>query len=308
MAKIAKNLIELIGKTPLVELTNYNQENQLQGKIIAKLESFNPLGSAKDRAALGMITEAENRGLLKPGSVLIEPTSGNTGVGLAFLCAIKGYKLILTMPETMSMERRKLLSAFGAEIILTPGEKGMAGAIEAAEKMLEENPQAFWPNQFGNPANSESHKNTTAIEIWEDTEGKVDIFVAGVGTGGTLTGVAEGLKKKNAQIKIVAVEPFHSAVLSGESAGPHGLQGIGAGFIPEIMKMELVDEVIKVKDEDAFQAARRIAKTDGILVGISSGAALYAATLLASRLENKEKRIVVLFPDTGERYLSTGLF
>lgn len=308
MEKIAKSLIELIGHTPLLELTNFNQKKNLKGTIIVKLESFNPLGSAKDRAALGMIQDAEEKGILKPGSVLIEPTSGNTGVGLAFLSAIKGYHLILTMPETMSMERRRLLSALGAELILTPGEKGMNGAIEKAKLLLEENPDAFWPNQFGNPANSAMHQKTTAQEIWEDTEGSVDYFVAGVGTGGTLTGVARGLKEKNPEIRIVAVEPFDSAVLSGEKAGPHKIQGIGAGFVPDIFEMELVDEIIKVKNEDAFDTARLAAKTDGVLMGISSGAALYAAAELAFRPENEGKRIVVILPDTGERYLSTNLF
>ncbi|WP_139903620.1 cysteine synthase A [Clostridium thermarum] len=308
MAKIAKNLTDLIGNTPLLELTSYNRKKGLGAEVVAKLEYFNPAGSVKDRIAFAMITAAEKKGLIKEGTVIIEPTSGNTGIGLAFVSAAKGYRLILTMPETMSIERRKLLKALGAELVLTPGSEGMKGAIQKAQELAAEIPNAFIPQQFANPANPEIHRNTTAQEILRDTDGKVDIFVAGVGTGGTVTGVGEVLKAANPNVKIVAVEPFDSPVLSGGKPGPHKIQGIGAGFVPDILNTEVIDEIIKVKNEDAFETSREVAKAEGLLVGISSGAALYAATELAKREENKGKRIVVLLPDTGERYLSTVLF
>ena len=308
MAKIATQLTQLIGNTPLLELTNFEKNNELQAKLIAKLEYFNPLGSVKDRVAANMIEQGIKEGKINDKTVIIEPTSGNTGIGLAFVAAAKGLHLILTMPDTMSLERRKIVTALGAEIVLTPGNLGMKGAIDRAEQLRKEYGNAYIPQQFENEANPAIHKETTAAEIWNDTDGNVDIFVASVGTGGTLTGTAEGLKEKNPDIKIVAVEPAGSPVLSGGTPGRHKIQGIGAGFVPKVMKMELVDEVITVEDEAAFDYAREVAKSDGLLVGISSGAAIYAATELAKRPENKGKNIVVLLPDTGERYLSTQLF
>ncbi len=308
MAKIAKQLTELIGNTPMLELVNYEKKNNLKAKIAAKLEYFNPLGSVKDRVANAMIEEAIKNGKINNETVIIEPTSGNTGIGLAFVCASKGLKLILVMPETMSIERRKIVSALGAEVVLTAGADGMKGSIKKAGELKEEYGNAFIPQQFENEANPHIHSITTAEEIWSDTDGKVDIFVSAVGTGGTLTGTAKGLKKKNPDIKIVAVEPASSAVLSGENAGTHKIQGIGAGFIPKVMDLSVVDEIIKIDNDSAYEAAREIAKTDGVLVGISSGAALSAATQLAMRDENKGKTIAVIFPDTGERYLSTDLF
>jgi cysteine synthase A len=308
MSKIAKNLTDLIGNTPLLELTNYNSKNGVGAKVIAKLEYFNPLSSVKDRIAFAMISDAEEKGLLKEGSVIIEPTSGNTGVGLAFVAAARGYRIILTMPETMSIERRNLLKALGAELVLTPGPEGMKGAIGKAEELAKTIPNAFIPQQFNNPANPAIHKKTTAEEIWADTDGQVDIFVAGVGTGGTVTGVGEALKAKNPNVKVIAVEPFDSPVLSGGKPGPHKIQGIGAGFVPEVFNAGVIDEIIKVKNEEAFDTSRKVAKAEGLLVGISSGAALFAATELSKREENKGKNIVVLLPDTGERYLSTPLF
>ncbi len=308
MSKIAGYLTELIGNTPLLELTNYEREHELDAKIIGKLEYFNPLGSVKDRVAYAMIEDGIKKGLINNETVLIEPTSGNTGIGLAFVAASKGLHLILTMPDTMSVERRKIVAALGAEIVLTPGKEGMKGAIAKAEHLKEEYGNAVIPQQFENGANPVAHKETTAKEIWEDTDGKVDIFVSAVGTGGTITGVGEGLKEKNPNIKIVAVEPKDSPVLSGGKPGPHKIQGIGAGFVPKVLELEIVDEIITVENTDAFETSRKVAKTDGLLVGISSGAALYAAELLAKRPENKGKNIVVLLPDTGERYLSTELF
>lgn len=308
MEKIAKQLTELIGGTPLLELSNYEKRNELKAQIVAKLEYFNPLGSVKDRVAYAMIEQGIRDGKINQDTVIIEPTSGNTGIGLAFVTAAKGLHLILTMPDTMSMERRKIVKALGAEIVLTPGRAGMRGAIEKAAQLKEEYGNAFIPQQFENKANPAIHKVTTAQEIWKDTDGNVDIFVSSVGTGGTLTGTGAGLREKNPNVKIIAVEPSGSAVLSGEKPGPHKIQGIGAGFIPQVMDMSLVDEVIKVDNEEAFETAREVAKSDGLLVGISSGAALWAATELAKRPENVGKRIVVLLPDTGERYLSTSLF
>lgn len=308
MEKIAKQLTELIGGTPLLELSNYEKKNSLGAQIVAKLEYFNPLGSVKDRVANAMIEQGIKDGKINQDTVIIEPTSGNTGIGLAFVTASKGLHLILTMPDTMSMERRKIVKALGAEIVLTPGRAGMRGAIEKAAQLKEEYGNAFIPQQFENEANPEIHKATTAQEIWKDTDGNVDIFVSSVGTGGTLTGTGAGLREKNPNVKIIAVEPATSAVLSGEKPGPHKIQGIGAGFIPKVMDMSLVDEIIKVGNEEAFETAREVAKSDGLLVGISSGAVLWAATELAKRPENAGKRIVVLLPDTGERYLSTSLF
>lgn len=308
MAKIAKKLTDLIGNTPLLELSNYEEKNGLEANIIAKLEYFNPLGSVKDRVANAMIEKGIKDGKINKDTVIIDPTSGNTGIGLAFVAAAKGLKLILTMPDTMSIERRRIVAALGAEIVLTPGADGMKGAIKKAEELVAEYGNAIIPQQFENEANPEVHRKTTAEEIWNDTEGKVDIFVAGVGTGGTVTGNGEVLKAKNPNIKIVAVEPASSPVLSGGKPGPHKIQGIGAGFIPGVMNLDIVDEIIKVENDDAFEASRSVAKTDGVLVGISSGAAIHAATELAKRPENKGKNIVVLLPDTGERYLSTPLF
>lgn len=308
MSKIAKNLTELIGNTPLLQLTNYNAKRSLKAIVIAKVESFNPLGCVKERIALAMIEDAEAKGILKPGSEIIEPTSGNTGIGLAMVSAIKGYKLTLTMPETMSLERRNLLKALGATIVLTPGTTGMKGAIERAFELQAGKKGSFIPQQFENPANSEIHRKTTGEEIWRDTDGKVDVFVAGVGTGGTVSGVGEALKAHNPKIKIVAVEPASSPVLSGGKSGPHKIQGIGAGFIPKIYNPNVVDEIIQVNDDNAILTSRQLAKEEGLLVGISSGAAVYAATQLALLPESKGKMIVTLLPDTGERYLSTVLY
>lgn len=306
--KIARSITDLIGSTPLIELTNYEKNHGLFATVAAKLECFNPAGSAKDRIARAMLDQAEADGILKPGSVIIEPTSGNTGVGLAAVAASRGYRVILTMPETMSVERRNLLKAYGAELILTEGAKGMTGAIEKAEELLQEYPGGFIPGQFTNPANPLAHKQTTGPEIWQDTDGKVDIFVAGVGTGGTLSGVGEYLKQQNPNVKIVAVEPTDSPVLSQGKAGPHKLQGIGAGFVPQTLNTGIYDEILTVSNEDAFAAGRALARQEGLLVGISSGAAVHAAAELARREENRSKLIVVLLPDTGERYLSTPMF
>lgn len=306
MGKIFESATELIGKTPLLAAKEF--EKGLEARILVKLEYFNPAGSVKDRIALSMIEEAEKSGKLKKDSVIIEPTSGNTGIGLASIAASKGYRIILTMPETMSVERRNLLKAYGAELILTEGALGMKGAIAKAEELSKEIPNAFIPGQFVNPANPETHRRTTGPEIWEDTDGKVDYFIAGIGTGGTITGVGEYLKSKNSNVKVVAVEPAASPVLSKGTAGPHKIQGIGAGFIPDILNTEVYDEIITIENEDAFLTGRNFAKTEGVLVGISSGAALHAAEIIAKRPENKGKTIVVLLPDTGDRYLSTPLF
>ena len=308
MARIAKSLTELIGNTPLLELTNYEHRYELKATVLVKVESFNPAGSVKDRIAKAMVEDAEARGLLKPGSVIIEPTSGNTGIGLASVAAARGYRIILTMPETMSVERRSLLKAYGAELVLTDGAKGMKGAIARAEELAAEIPDSFIPGQFVNPANPAVHRATTGPEIWKDTDGKVDIFVAGVGTGGTLTGVGEYLKQQNPAVRVVAVEPKDSPVLSEGKSGPHKIQGIGAGFVPEVLNTGVYDEVITVRNEEAFAAGRELARGEGLLAGISSGAALWAATQLAKRPENEGKTIVALLPDTGDRYLSTPLF
>jgi cysteine synthase A len=308
MSKIYRTLSDLIGKTPLLELSNYERKHGLKAKVIAKLEYFNPAGSVKDRIAKSMIDDAEAKGLLNPNSVIIEPTSGNTGIGLASVGASRGYRVILTMPETMSVERRSLLKALGAELVLTEGAKGMKGAIAKAEELAGETPNSFIPGQFVNPANPAVHFATTGPEIWEDTDGTVDIFVAGIGTGGTISGVGEYLKSKNSAVKIVAVEPFDSPILSEGRAGAHKIQGIGAGFVPDTLNTSIYDEIIKVQNEDAFKTGREISRTEGLLVGISSGAALFAAAELAKRPENEGKNIIVLLPDTGERYLSTALF
>ena len=308
MSKIYTSADQLIGHTPLLELTHLEKAEGLKTKILAKLEYFNPAGSAKDRVAKAMIDDAEAKGLLKEGSVIIEPTSGNTGIGLAAVAAARGYRTIIVMPETMSAERRQLMKAYGAELVLTEGAKGMSGAIAKAEQLAKEIPGGFVAGQFVNPANPEAHRQTTGPEIWEDTDGKVDIFVAGVGTGGTITGVGEYLKSKNPNVKVVAVEPAGSPVLSGGKPGPHKLQGIGAGFVPQVLNTSVYDEIIPVENEEAFQTSRRIGSTEGVLVGISSGAAAWAALQLAKRPENEGKTIVALLPDTGDRYLSTELF
>lgn len=305
---IANSLIELIGNTPLLELRNYEREEGAAAKIVAKPEYFNPLSSVKDRIGAALIEDAEAKGLIDRDSVIIEPTSGNTGIALAFVCAAKGYRLILTMPETMSVERRKLLAALGAELVLTEGAKGMKGAIAKAEELKQQIPNSFIPGQFVNPANPDIHRRTTAKEILRDTNGKVDFFVAGIGTGGTITGVGDVLKRSNPDVKVIAVEPADSPVLSQGKAGPHKIQGIGAGFVPEILDTKVIDEIITVENEQAFAASRLAAKKEGLLVGISSGAALYAAAQIARRPENKGKTVVVLCPDTGERYLSTALY
>ena len=308
MGKIYENVAELIGKTPLLHANNFEKKRGVEANIFAKLEYFNPAGSVKDRVALAMINDAEQRGILKEGSVIIEPTSGNTGIGLASIAAARGYRIILTMPETMSIERRNLLKAYGAELVLTEGSKGMKGAIAKAEELAKETPDSFIPGQFVNPANPAAHKATTGPEIWEDTEGNVDKFIAGVGTGGTVTGIGEFLKSKNPDIKVIAVEPAGSPVLSTGKGGPHMIQGIGAGFVPDVLNTKIYDEIVTIENEDAFDAGREFAKAEGILVGISSGAALHAAEIVAARPENKGRNIVVLLPDTGDRYLSTALF
>ena len=308
MAKVYDSILDLVGKTPLVELKRIEEKEGLQAKLIAKVESFNPAGSVKDRLANSMIEDAEAKGLLKEGSVIIEPTSGNTGIGLAAAATVKGYRMILTMPETMSVERRNIVKAYGAEVVLTDGTKGMKGAIEKADELAKEIPNSFIAGQFVNPANPATHKKTTGPEIWEDTDGEVDIFVAGVGTGGTITGTGEYLKEKKPEVKIVAVEPASSPVLSDGVSGPHKIQGIGAGFVPDTLNTSIYDEIIKVENEDAFETGRYLAAEEAILAGISSGAALYAAIQLAKREENKGKTIVVLLPDNGDRYYSTALF
>ncbi len=308
MTKIAKKLTDLIGNTPLLELSNFNRDNQLESRLIVKLEYFNPGGSVKDRIGNAMISDAEERGILKPGSVIIEPTSGNTGIALAFVAAAKGYRLILTMPETMTVERRNLLKALGAELVLTPGAEGMKGAITKAVELSASIPNSFIPQQFKNPANPEVHRKTTALEIWNDTDGKVDIFVAGIGTGGTITGVGEVLKQQKPSVQIIAVEPSASPVISGGNPGPHKIQGIGAGFVPDVLNRSVIDEIITVSNEDAFETSRQLARSEGLLIGISSGAAAWAGLQIAKRPENKGKTIVVILPDTGERYLSTLLY
>jgi cysteine synthase A len=308
MARIAKSLTELVGNTPLLELSNYNKAHGIEAKLVAKLEYFNPAGSVKDRIGLAMVEDGEERGVINKDTVIIEPTSGNTGIALAFVSAAKGYRLILTMPETMSIERRNLLKALGAEVVLTPGPEGMKGAIRIAEEIAAKTPNSIILQQFQNSANPEIHRKTTAEEIWRDTDGKVDIFVGGVGTGGTITGVGEVLKQRNPDFKVVAVEPVDSPVISGGKPGPHKIQGIGAGFIPDTLNTSVVDEVFLVENENAFETAKALSRTEGLIVGISSGAAAYAAAEIAKRPENKGKTIVVLLPDTGERYISTALF
>jgi cysteine synthase A len=306
MTKIANDITELVGNTPLVKLNKLAKD--VEAKIVGKLEFFNPCGSIKDRIGVSMITEAEKKGFLKKDSVVVEPTSGNTGIALAFVCAVKGYRLVLTMPDTMSIERRKMLEAFGAEIVLTPGSEGMKGAIKKAEEIVKNNCKAFMPQQFKNPANPEVHRKTTALEIWKDTDGKVDILVSGVGTGGTITGIAEVIKKRKPSFKAIAVEPSNSPVLSGGEPGSHKIQGIGAGFVPDVLNRDIIDEIIKVTNEEAMICARRLAKEEGIFAGISSGAVVWAAIDVAKRKENKGKLIVVILPDLGDRYLSTELF
>ena len=308
MGKIAVNILELVGKTPLVNITRYRAAADIKGKLLVKLEYFNPAGSVKDRLGLALIEDAEKKGLLRQGATIIEPTSGNTGIGLAMAAAVKGYKVILTMPETMTVERRNLLKAYGAELVLTEGKKGMAGAIEKAKQLQEEIKGAFLPGQFSNIANPAIHKETTGPEIWEATEGRVDILVSGVGTGGTISGIGNFLKEKNPSLQVVAVEPLSSAVLSGGTAGPHGIQGIGAGFVPAILDTGIYDEIVKVKEQDAFACCKLLAKMEGILAGISSGAALWAAKQADTKAASSGKNIVVILPDGGERYLSTGLF
>lgn len=308
MAGIVSNLTDLIGNTPLLEVANYSRVNHLEARLLAKLEYFNPAGSVKDRIGYAMIADAEEKGLINQDSVIIEPTSGNTGIALAFVSAAKGYRLILTMPETMSMERRNLLKALGAELVLTPGPEGMAGALRVAEELAAATPNSFIPQQFNNPANPAMHRKTTAEEIWRDTDGQVDIFIGGVGTGGTITGVGEVLKSKKPGIQIIAVEPYDSPLLSGGQPGPHKIQGIGANFVPDVLNRSVLDEVFTVKNDDAFNTSRLLARTEGLLVGISSGAVAYAATQIGKRPANKGKTIVALLPDTGERYLSTELF
>ena len=308
MGEIYSSIVELVGKTPLLELTNYEKENNLKAKVIAKVEYFNPAGSIKDRIAKRIIEDSEKKGILKEGYTIIEPTSGNTGIGLAAVCASKGYRLIITLPETMSVERRNLIKAYGAELVLTDGAKGMKGAIEKANELHASIPNSIIAGQFVNPANPQAHYETTGPEIWNDTDGKVDIFVAGVGTGGTISGAGKFLKEKNPNVKVVAVEPLSSPVLSKGVAGAHKIQGIGAGFVPDTLDTTIYDEVIAVSNEDAFSASKQIARLDGVLVGISAGAAIHAATILAKREENKGKNIVVILPDTGDRYLSTPLF
>ena len=308
MAKIYTSVEQLIGHTPLLELTHIEKEENLRAKILAKLEYLNPAGSVKDRVGKALIEDAEARGILRPGSVIIEPTSGNTGIGLAAVAAVRGYQMIIVMPDTMSVERQQIMKAYGAKIVLTPGQEGMAGSIRKAEELAKEIPGSFIPGQFTNPANAEAHRTSTGPEIWEDTDGEVDIFVAGVGTGGTITGTGEYLRSKNPQVRIVAVEPADSPLLSGGTAGPHKLQGIGANFIPEVLNQDIYDQVITVEDEAAFEAARILGKKEGVLTGSSSGAALWAAIQLAKKEENEGKTIVVLLPDTGDRYLSTPLY
>ncbi len=307
MAKIAKKLTDLIGNTPLLEISNFSKSEGLETSLIAKLEYFNPAGSVKDRIGYAMIKDAQEKGLINKDTVIIEPTSGNTGIALSFVAASLGYRVIIVMPETMSKERRSLIKAYGAELVLTPGPEGMKGAIKKAEELAKENPNSFIPQQFQNPANPQIHRETTAEEIWRDTDGNIDVFVGGVGTGGTITGVGEVLKQRNPNIKIIAVEPTDSPVLSGGNAGPHAIQGIGAGFVPDVLNLGIVDEIVQVKNEEAVAASRKLASTEGLLVGISSGAAAHAAAQIAKRPEYKDKRIVVLLPDTGERYLSNPL-
>ncbi len=308
MPQVYKSLTELIGNTPLLELTRYNQANSLGARVIGKLEYYNPLGSVKDRIAFAMIKDAEDRGVINKDTVIIEPTSGNTGIGLAFIAAARGYRLIITLPENFSVERRNLLKALGAELVLTSGQEGMPGAIKKAQELAASIPNSFIPLQFDNPANPEIHRKTTAEEIWKDTGGEVDILVGGVGTGGTITGTGEALKKKKSELKVIAVEPFSSPVLSGGKKGPHKIQGIGAGFVPAVYNPEIIDEIITVTNEAAFETSRKLGKLEGLLVGISSGAAVYAASELAKRPDNQGKTIVVILPDTGERYLSANLY